>query len=834
MSKAKRKEKVKITREEAVLMGRNAPIDRWIKACVHVEDPDTGGAIPFDLWPAQERALKEMHENRLSVVLKARQLGLSWLALAYAAHQLVYKPGFRITALSKDGEAAKELVRRMILIFNNVPSWVAIYKKPDKFVPGWEGTTERVNLFHPGGEISTFQALTASKDAGRTFSSGLVIIDEWAFQEYAYEIWNAAYPTINRPGGGKLIGISTGERGTLYQEVWEGAVKGENGFHPIFLPWSADPRRDVEWYEQTKKAMPLTYMVEYPSTPEEAFMLGEGAAFPEWNPMIHAPSYLGKDWYPPRGWRLYRAYDGGWNQASCGWYAIDPDGNVVRYREYYPSKVTDEEQARAIVAMSKAPDGSSEDIAFTVADPACWAKRSDSGLSTAEVFSRNGVHMRPGSNDRINGWKRFHEYLRPFEDPNNPGTLIARFRVTQSCVNAIRTIPALPADRHRPDDVNTRAEDHCFVAGTMVETDSGEVPIEMLQPGMKVLTRKGYRRIKGCGATRERAEVFEVVFSDGRTLVGTGNHPVWVENKGFVRLDSLRYGDIMNTRPYGKECLECQKNQRQLFTKGLDLEDTQSQRVGRIGYITDRLVHTSKAALATCTKKFGKNIMGRYRKVITSITKTMTPLTMTLKTWNLLKQANTCQSTILAESQTWSTLTGLGSLQKSGTVRKREESGIANTQRKCSKNESRLQKSAAFVEMNSRQRMQGLEETPSVQTNAEPLTGGHQELTTKQESAKYAGNNLKSTNITNVAHAQENAVHVCGIYPVGIDTVYNLTVEEVPEYYANGVLVHNCADEIRYLLLSRPATPESEEEVKRRRYRRRRIVAPSVSRITGY
>ena len=37
--------------------------------------------------------------------------------------------------------------------------------------------------------------------------------------------------------------------------------------------------------------------------------------------------------------------------------------------------------------------------------------------------------------------------------------------------------------------------------------------------------------------------------------------------------------------------------------------------------------------------------------------------------------------------------------------------------------------------------------------------------------------------------------------------VYNLTVEGEPEYFANGVLVHNCADAICYACLSRPWVP---------------------------
>jgi hypothetical protein len=45
---------------------------------------------------------------------------------------------------------------------------------------------------------------------------------------------------------------------------------------------------------------------------------------------------------------------------------------------------------------------------------------------------------------------------------------------------------------------------------------------------------------------------------------------------------------------------------------------------------------------------------------------------------------------------------------------------------------------------------------------------------------------------------------VRGICPAGIGTVYNITIDQAPEYYANGALVHNCQDVDRYFAMSRP------------------------------
>ena len=65
----------------------------WIYSAHGTEagaQPGTPAWIPFHLWPAQVRTLRRMHRKTRLVILKARQLGLSWLALAHALWLLVF------------------------------------------------------------------------------------------------------------------------------------------------------------------------------------------------------------------------------------------------------------------------------------------------------------------------------------------------------------------------------------------------------------------------------------------------------------------------------------------------------------------------------------------------------------------------------------------------------------------------------------------------------------------------------------------------------------------------------------------------------------------------
>lgn len=88
----------------------------------------------------------------------------------------------------------------------------------------------------------------------------------------------------------------------------------------------------------------------------------------------------------------------------------------------------------------------------------------------------------------------------------------------------IRQVASFPRAKH---------DDLCFVAGTLITTQRGDIAIERLVRSDKILTPIGWCAIKAAYAT-EWAEVVE-----RRGLIGTGNHPVFILNTGFVALDSI-------------------------------------------------------------------------------------------------------------------------------------------------------------------------------------------------------------------------------------------------------------------------------------------------------
>ena len=190
---------------------------------------------------------------------------------------------------------------------------------------------------------SKFQAFPSSPGVGRSFTANLIIFDEWAFQQFAREIWQGGFPTINRPNGGKVIGLSTIERGSLFEELF---TDPDNGFNKIFIPWNADPRRDDEWYERTKRALGDLITAEYPASIEEALTVPGGAYFPEVRRASHevAEPLEGK-------LRRYVSIDYGLDMLSVHWIAIDLKGDAQVYREYDSPNMTITQAAEVIMRI---------------------------------------------------------------------------------------------------------------------------------------------------------------------------------------------------------------------------------------------------------------------------------------------------------------------------------------------------------------------------------------------------------------------------------------------------------------------------------------------------
>lgn len=369
--------------------------------CVY-EDKDADELIQrFNMWPAQEETLLSIHNHRLNIILKARQLGITWLVICYAAWILLMRSGRTVIGLSRTEDEAIELVRRLAVEFRNMQSLIREKGSPE--ARGWKGIlfearALKLTLYFPNGQISVFQAFPSSPGSVRSFTADLIIFDEWAFQQWAEQIWTSAAPAINRPTGGKFIGLSTNIRGSFFESKF---TDNSNGFNKIFIPWNADPNRDEEWYETTRLMMGGDITQEYPATIEEALSVSGGAYFPE----VRHNTIMSKD-------RLegavnkYVSLDYGFDMLAAYWYDVDEDYHAQIYREYHIPNQNAMQAADAIRDMS-----ADEGISLYLAPPDLWNRQSTTGKSTADVFAEHGITLVKVDNNLFNGCMRMKEWL---------------------------------------------------------------------------------------------------------------------------------------------------------------------------------------------------------------------------------------------------------------------------------------------------------------------------------------------------------------------------------------------------------------------------------------
>src|SRR5262249_21611802 len=176
-----------------------------------VNDP-LRGPIPFELWPHLRDLLDLWRRERLTVCLKARQLGVSWGMGGYALWVAKFLPGANVLMLSKREDEAAKLLARAKFIEANLPAWLRdpLAKSNDSAL-----------VFAHGGQIT---ALPSTEDAGRSEAATLVLLDEHAFHRYAASNYLAVKPTVDAGGSMVVVSTANGYGGT-FAALWREAAE---------------------------------------------------------------------------------------------------------------------------------------------------------------------------------------------------------------------------------------------------------------------------------------------------------------------------------------------------------------------------------------------------------------------------------------------------------------------------------------------------------------------------------------------------------------------------------------------------------------------------------
>ena len=224
----------------------------------------SGSWLPFQLWPAQEQVAADLQEHREIIMLKARQLGFTWLVVAFALQQMLFHPIQTVLFFSqRDDEAAELLGFRLKEMYRRLPAWMQ---------EGLAIDNEHEVSFKNGSRAMSF-----ATTGGRSYTSTLVLVDEADHVGDLQRMLNAIKPTVD--AGGRLILLSTVDKSqpeSTFKRIYRGAKAGENSYHAIFAPWTAGPWRTQEWYQEKRRTI-FTQTgsdddlhQEYPATEAEA------------------------------------------------------------------------------------------------------------------------------------------------------------------------------------------------------------------------------------------------------------------------------------------------------------------------------------------------------------------------------------------------------------------------------------------------------------------------------------------------------------------------------------------------------------------------------------
>lgn len=304
----------------------------------------------------------------------------------------------------------------------------------------------------------------------------------------------------------------------------------------------------------------------------------------------------------------------------------------------------------------------------------------------------------------------------------------------------------------------------CLGGDTLIMTDKGEIPIRDIRPGDKVLTRRGYRRVVAF-LPRGRKKVYTVDCGNDRPITATTDHRFYTAD-GWKRVDELKAVENV--------CM-IQSNLTAGYTSDIQTGNTRTTSIAS-GRRTANII--SESITETC----GNTTTETSPKVATFITSMGIRLTTALKTLCALLKASTKR---YITPRTWAAYPKKLCKNIDGftaTIKKTGQSVGLNLW----KRRRDAEESAKSVE--------SLTPSRTYIKNSAPHNAGRKAMPGTRSENMYAkfADELSSNRLTQDIRLAQMSV------PINLQSlsewqdVYDLSIEGEHEFFANGVLVHNC------------------------------------------
>jgi hypothetical protein len=275
--------------------------------------------LPLD-WPYIRKLAQLIEQEKRLVVLKARQIMVSWLIVAYSLHACLKNDNLTILIISQGRDDAEEMIRRAYDIYDRLPAFL------QKMIPLKEGPRNKQSIEF--ANKSRIRSLPSKAAASRGKSPQIVFIDEGAYCRELDGMLTAIEPQLGP--NSQLFIVSTPNPFPMGRPFTQLCKEAHNkGYRRFDIPYTMCPvYQDPEWERQKRASMsPQKFSYEFECCLAGA---GEGMVFPgfgerhEWEgPFL-----------PTEKFTLFRCIDPGPKMAII-WLAEDSIGNLIAYREAY-------------------------------------------------------------------------------------------------------------------------------------------------------------------------------------------------------------------------------------------------------------------------------------------------------------------------------------------------------------------------------------------------------------------------------------------------------------------------------------------------------------------
>jgi len=239
----------------------------FLKNYCWIQDRALKKSLRWQPWNYLTRLVDDFGEYDDIVILKARQLGITWLACGYALWTALFNESAKVLMFSQGEAEAWELISKCRYIWSKLPDYLKL---------SFGNNTRSWLTFNAND--SEIKAYPSTAKAGRSTDATLVIRDELEKHENAAEHFASVRPTID--AGGKMIDLSTIDKSVAdshFQDRINRILSGQSRAHLIFLGWRERPERTVgmsldDWFEHRIKSEYPAWQIEneYPATIEEA------------------------------------------------------------------------------------------------------------------------------------------------------------------------------------------------------------------------------------------------------------------------------------------------------------------------------------------------------------------------------------------------------------------------------------------------------------------------------------------------------------------------------------------------------------------------------------